>query len=546
MSVHNLPNIPFLFFSFYYNYFTRPSPLPGPLPLPFELEDFFFDGDFKCLTADLHRKYGDICEFRLGGYRRIVISKPDYLENLLSSSKNLALFAKFEHTPAMEISGKFGRGMFFSSNYENWKINKYFLLQSISTPGFNEDAIKNTNELFEELGGYWNSLKKSHSFHDNWLELDFLQWINRFMTDSISIVITGERGCSMSSYYSTFITDQFKLGSSQFDDPKSYNSDKFSRALIAYNRGLMFFNIVHPFLRHYVPYFKNKADAILKSGDYIFGTMDNMIERRKIDFANNPQKLKSKHDLLSILITANNDAKNKMIESLTDEDIRALLLDIFLAGSDTSSNTLCYTIYYICQNPHVKQKMLDEIDSVFPINSSDSLHITIDHISKLKYCDEAIIKEASRMMPVVPVSKRVASAECEVAGYKFQAKTVFHLNYASIHMNGKYWNNPTAFDPNRFYLHDNLGEFNDDLSNSDKENKKSIKDKFSLVIFGGGIRLCPGRKLAMITMLSFMVLMFKKYDVELVDMDAPLKTHTGFLTNCLELKVKIKPRKPSS
>ncbi|RIB30920.1 cytochrome P450 [Gigaspora rosea] len=235
-----------------------------------------------------------------------------------------------------------------------------------------------------------------------------------------------------------------------------------------------------------------------------------------------------------------------MIESLTDEDIRALLLDIFLAGSDTSSNTLCYTIYYICQNPHVKQKMLDEIDSIFPINSSDTLHITTDHIEKLKYC-EAIIKEDSRMTPVVPVSKRVASAECEVAGYKFQAKTVFHLNYSSIHMNEKYWNNPTVFDPDRFYLHDNLGEFTDNLSDSDKENKKSIhgKDKFSLVIFGGGIRLCPGRKLAMITMLFFMVLMFKKYDVELVDMDDPLKTHTGFLTNCLELKIKIKPRKPS-
>ncbi|RIB25485.1 hypothetical protein C2G38_2165820 [Gigaspora rosea] len=68
------------------------------------------------------------------------------------------------------------------------------------------------------------------------------------------------------------------------------------------------------------------------------------------------------------------------------------------------------------------------------------------------------------------------------------------------------------------------------------------KDKFSLVILSGGIRLCSGRKLAMITILSFMVLMFKKYDVEFVDMDAPLKTHTGFL---LELKIKIKSRNMS-
>ncbi|CAG8774406.1 3356_t:CDS:1, partial [Gigaspora rosea] len=58
--------------------------------------NFFFDGDFKPLTADLHHKYGDICESRLGGFRRIVISKTDYFENLLSASKNLALFAKLK------------------------------------------------------------------------------------------------------------------------------------------------------------------------------------------------------------------------------------------------------------------------------------------------------------------------------------------------------------------------------------------------------------------------------------------------------------------
>ncbi|RIB26444.1 hypothetical protein C2G38_2163398 [Gigaspora rosea] len=179
----------FYFFRFYYNYFTRPSQLPGPLPLPFELENFFFDGDFKRLTADLHLKYGDICEFRLGGFRRIVISKTDYFENLLSASKNLALFA-------------------------NLKINQQWILVDTGV-----------------------HLKTSYSFHDNWLELDFVQWINRFMTDSISIVITGERGCSMASYYHTFTNDKFKLGSCHFDDPKSYNSDKFSRALITYNKG---------------------------------------------------------------------------------------------------------------------------------------------------------------------------------------------------------------------------------------------------------------------------------------------------------------------
>ncbi|CAG8656502.1 14617_t:CDS:2 [Gigaspora margarita] len=90
-------------------------------------------------------------------------------------------------------------------------------------------------------------------------------------------------------------------------------------------------------------------------------------------------------------------------------------------------------------------------------------------------------------------------------------------------------------------------ELNDDLDNFDKENKKSINDKkkYPLIIFGRGMRLCPGRKLAMINMLTFMVLMFKKYDIELTDKDSPLKIFNGYITSCLELKIKIKLRKSS-
>ncbi|CAG8694780.1 30891_t:CDS:2, partial [Racocetra persica] len=492
---------------FYYNYFTRPNPLPGPLPLPFGLENLFYVfyyGDIKRLAAALYEKYGDICEFKLGGYRRIMLSKTDYFENLLTPSKNLALFTKHEYSSAMDMFGSFGRGLFLNNNYETWKINKYFFLQSVSTPGFNDDAIKRNIDLFEELDGYWNSLAKSQSSNDDWLEMDFLLWINRFMSDNISIIVIGEKGCSMASYYNTFNSDKSKFKSSLLNDPKSFDSDKFTQAIMSYMRDAIFFHVVPQFLRRYVPFFKKKADILLENRNFILKTMENVVEKRKNDLVNTPQKFKSMHDLLTILITANHDAKNKKAESITDEDIRTLLLDVFFAGSDTSSNTLCYIIYFICHNPHVKQKMFDEIDSVFPNNFSGNICITADLLANFKYC-EAIIKEASRMMPVLPVSKRIATEECEVAGYTWPAKTMFQLNYASIHMNEKYWANPTVFDPNRFYLKNDSNEF-DDLNNFDKENKKPTHDanKYSLVIFGGGIRICPGRKLAMINMLSFM------------------------------------------
>ncbi|CAG8820247.1 6156_t:CDS:1, partial [Racocetra fulgida] len=71
---------------------------------------------------------------------------------------------------------------------------------------------------------------------------------------------------------------------SLFDNPKSYNSDKFTRATMAYLRGLMFLNIIPPILRRYVPFFKRKEKALVENADYIIKTLNNMIEKRNFDF----------------------------------------------------------------------------------------------------------------------------------------------------------------------------------------------------------------------------------------------------------------------
>ncbi|KAF0518623.1 cytochrome P450 [Gigaspora margarita] len=110
-------------------------------------------------SKTLCQKYGDICEFRLGGYGRILLSKADYFESLLISSRNLSVSMNSEYSPVMNTLKNFGRGIILNNNYESWKINKYFLVQSLSTPGFNEEAIKHTNELFEKLDEYWIHLK---------------------------------------------------------------------------------------------------------------------------------------------------------------------------------------------------------------------------------------------------------------------------------------------------------------------------------------------------------------------------------------------------
>ncbi|RIB25451.1 cytochrome P450 [Gigaspora rosea] len=79
------------------------------------------------------------------------------------------------------------------------------------------------------------------------------------------------------------------------------------------------------------------------------------------------------------------------------------------------------------------------------------------------------------------------------------------------------WPNPEVFDPDRFY-------------NVDQDDKRLV------TIFGGSPRICPGRKLSMSELLLLMALVYKHYNVELVNINEPLKI-AGVTDHILELKL---------
>src|SRR6266496_6842969 len=99
-------------------------------------------------------------------------------------------------------------------------------------------------------------------------------------------------------------------------------------------------------------------------------------------------------------------------------------------------------IYFVAHHPDVKKKIVEEIDRVFqgdrtrPIIESD-LH-------KLKYC-EAIVKEVNRVHPVASMLARYATEPDEIAGYKWPAGTMFHVNAVSIHKHQSHWEEPERF-----------------------------------------------------------------------------------------------------
>ena len=165
--------------------------------------------------------------------------------------------------------------------------------------------------------------------------------------------------------------------------------------------------------------------------------------------------------------------------------------------------------------------MLEEIDSIF---QGDKMRpITKEDYYSLKYC-EAIVKEVARILPIMRFT-RYTDKPIEVAGYQWPAGTFFVINVGVIHNKDDYWEVPNKFNPDRWM----------------DENFEPKKNSF--IMFGEGLRLCPGRKLAMIELVCLMALLFRKYEINLVGMNSPIKTKSiDNVITCVDLLVEIKLR----
>ena len=131
-------------------------------------------------------------------------------------------------------------------------------------------------------------------------------------------------------------------------------------------------------------------------------------------------------------------------------------------------------------------------------------------------------KESVRLINQSKVIQRVSTKTSDVAGYKWSADTTFIIYVEGIHLNSNYWENPHEFNPDRF-----MGV---------------EPQKNTFLMFGGGMRACPGKKFALTEVKCLITLMFRSLNVSLVDVNAPVKLKKNFMTTCAELKVKVKQR----
>ncbi|PKA62975.1 Cytochrome P450 71D10 [Apostasia shenzhenica] len=187
-------------------------------------------------------------------------------------------------------------------------------------------------------------------------------------------------------------------------------------------------------------------------------------------------KLFIEEDMMDVLIRIQQDGGLQF--PLSNDNIKAIVNDMLMAGSDTIATTMEWVMTELVRHPKVMRKVQREVRNV--LREGDNTNMIVDEEAvrnKLHYL-QVVIKETLRFHPPAPLLLPRESIErCEVMGYDVPAKTMVIVNAWAIGRDPKYWENPEEFWPERF-------------EKSDVDFKG--RPYFEFLPFGSGRRMCPG------------------------------------------------------
>ncbi|OIV98726.1 hypothetical protein TanjilG_24897 [Lupinus angustifolius] len=179
---------------------------------------------------------------------------------------------------------------------------------------------------------------------------------------------------------------------------------------------------------------------------------------------------------------------------LTNNHIKAIIMDILVAATDTSAATSVWAMTGLMKNPRVMKKAQQEIRNLY--GKKDFLNE--EDIEKLVYL-KAVIKEALRFFAPAPLVPRETNKTITIEGHKIPPKTLVYVNVWAIQRDPESWNDPEEFYPERF--------LNNDIDFKGQN--------FELIPFGAGRRICPGIPLGIATVEIIVANLVNSFDWEM-------------------------------
>lgn len=200
-------------------------------------------------------------------------------------------------------------------------------------------------------------------------------------------------------------------------------------------------------------------------------------------------------------------------------------VDTFMfEGHDTTAWGSIWSIYLLGLHPDVQERVHEEVDALFedvPINAEVSLE---DLKSKLPYT-EAVIKEAQRLYPSVPIIMRSVDQDVPIGGYIVPAGVEVAIHVYCVHRDPRHWPEPERFIPDRFL-------------------EKRGRHPYAYIPFSAGPRNCIGQKFALLEEKAILAHVLRRFKITSLDhRDKVLPTASLISKASIPIRVKLDIRK---
>ncbi|THH28054.1 hypothetical protein EUX98_g6131 [Antrodiella citrinella] len=426
--------------------------IPTPPTIPILGHATLIDRSVPMKTfMDLAKQYGEIYHFNVLGRRSVVVNSYRLLNEVCDDKR----FYKNLSGPLVETRAGLADGLFTAyTGEESWGIAHRLLM-----PAFGTTAV---HSMFDDMLDVASQLVLKWERFGASTKLDPAEDFTRLTLDTIALT-------SMS----------YRINSFYRETPHEFVQamvDFLIESGLRANRPAIVTSMMRSSWYKYEQDIKIMADLA-----------DEIIAERK-------QNPIDKQDLLNIMLF---DKDHKTGQGLSDENIRFNLLTFLVAGHETTSGMLTFSMYYLMKNPEAMRKLREEVDAVL---GDEVMQIT--DLGKMPYC-VAVLRETLRLNAPAAMRTVRAKEDTVLAGGKYfvDTNTTIIINAWAVMRDTEVWGEDSEeFKPERMLD----GKFEKLPPNAWQP-------------FGFGSRACIGRALALQEAQIALACIIQKFDFSLVD-----------------------------
>ncbi|KAJ2500231.1 hypothetical protein GGH96_002924 [Coemansia sp. RSA 1972] len=211
-----------------------------------------------------------------------------------------------------------------------------------------------------------------------------------------------------------------------------------------------------------------------------------MVEQRKRDVSESGVK---RNDILQAFIDAE-DPQTKT--RMTANQIVSETAINMWAGTETTANTLTWTMHMLLLHPHYMERAQQEVREQFAPSCVIEYE---DARAQLPFLEHTCFEALRLHAPVNNLSRMVTQGGVVLRGHYIPDHCSVSVSIHACNTNAETWERPMVFDPERFI--------------------KCPEQKRMLLTFSAGVRTCPGRHLALWEIFTTLANVLNNYKLEL-------------------------------